>query len=67
MCYELADYEWAAIEPMLPKKPREVPRVNDRCVLNGIFWVDLRRRSARTPLSITASFAGGGLVSGAVS
>jgi transposase len=39
MRYELADYEWAAIEPMLPKKPRGVPRVNDRRVLNGIFWV----------------------------
>jgi len=39
MCYELADYEWAAIEPMLPNKPHGVPRVNDRHVLNGIFWV----------------------------
>src|SRR5215208_6909457 len=24
---------------MLPNKPRGVPRVNDRRVLNGIFWV----------------------------
>jgi Putative transposase of IS4/5 family (DUF4096) len=39
MRYELADYEWAAIKPMLPNKPRGVPRVNDRRVLNGIFWV----------------------------
>jgi transposase len=39
MCYELTDYEWAAIKPMLPNKPRGVPRVNDRRVLNGIFWV----------------------------
>jgi transposase len=31
--------EWAAIEPMLPNKPRGVPRVNDRRVLNGIFWI----------------------------
>ena len=30
---------WAAIKPMLPNKPRGVPRVNDRRVLNGIFWV----------------------------
>ena len=29
----------AAIKPMLPNKPRGVPRVNDRRVLNGIFWV----------------------------
>ena len=39
MRYELADHEWVAIKPMLPNKPRGVPRVNDRRVLNGIFWV----------------------------
>jgi transposase len=39
MRYELADKEWVAIKPMLPNKPRGVPRVNDRRVLNGIFWV----------------------------
>jgi len=39
MLYELSDYEWTAIKPMLPNKPRGVRRVNDRRVLNGIFWV----------------------------
>jgi transposase len=39
MRYELSDDEWAAIKPMLPNKPRGVPRVDDRRVLNGIFWV----------------------------
>ena len=39
MRYELSDYEWTAIKPMLPNKPRGVGRVNDRRVLNGIFWV----------------------------
>ena len=39
MRYELTDYEWTAIKPLLPNKPRGVPRVNDRRVLNGIFWV----------------------------
>ena len=39
MRYELSDYEWSVIGPMLPNKPRGVPRVNDRRVLNGIFWV----------------------------
>jgi len=39
MRYELTDDEWAAIKPMLPNKPRGVPRVNDRRVLNGIFWI----------------------------
>jgi transposase len=39
MRYELSDYEWTAVKPMLPNKPRGVRRVNDRLVLNGIFWV----------------------------
>lgn len=39
MCYELSDGEWATIRPMLPNKARGVPRVDDRGVLNGIFWV----------------------------
>ena len=39
MRYELSNFEWAAIRPFLPNKPRGVPRVNDRRVLNGIFWV----------------------------
>jgi transposase len=39
MRYELADYEWTTIKPMLLNKPRGVRRVNDRRVLNGIFWV----------------------------
>ncbi len=36
---KLSDYEWTAIKPMLPDKPGGVRRVNDRRVLNGIFWV----------------------------
>jgi hypothetical protein len=39
MCCAITDHEWAAIRPMLPNKPRGVPRVNDRRVLNRIFWV----------------------------
>ena len=37
MRYEITDHEWAAIRPMLPNRPRGVPRVNNRRVLNGIF------------------------------
>jgi transposase len=39
MGYELSDNEWTTIGPMLPNKARGVPRVDDRRVLNGIFWV----------------------------
>jgi transposase len=34
--YDLTDFEWRVIEPLLPNKPRGVPRVDDRRVLNGI-------------------------------
>ncbi len=37
--FDLSDAEWSIIEPLLPNKPRGVPRVDDRTVLNGIFWV----------------------------
>ncbi len=37
--YDLTDFEWRVIQPLLPNKPRGVPRVDDRRVLNGIFWV----------------------------
>lgn len=50
MRYELSDDEWAAIKPMLPNKPRSVPRVNDRRVLNGIFWV--LRSGGRTTIRV---------------
>ncbi len=37
--YDLTDFEWSVIQPLLPNKPRGVPRVDDRRVLNGTFWV----------------------------
>ncbi len=37
--YDLTDFEWSVIETLLPNKPRRVPRVDDRRVLNGIMWV----------------------------
>lgn len=35
----MTEFEWRVIEPLLPNKPRGVPRVDDRRVLNGIFWI----------------------------
>ena len=37
--YELTDREWSAVKQVLPNKPRGVPRVDDRRVLNGIFFI----------------------------
>jgi transposase len=37
--HDLTDVEWLVIEPLLPRKWRGVKRVDDRRVLNGIFWV----------------------------
>jgi len=37
--FDLSDFEWALVQPLLPNKPRGVARVDDRRVLNGIFWV----------------------------
>ena len=50
--YDLTEFEWKVIEPLLPNKPHGVPRVDDRRVLNGIFyqlrsgspWADLPER-----------------------
>ena len=39
MRYELSDHEWSVIRAMLPRKSRSKPRVDDRRVLNGTFWV----------------------------
>ena len=72
MRYELSDYEWTAIKPMLPNKLRSVRRASDRRVLNGIFgFCDQVRRGATcqrptvpAPLVTIASFAGGRLESG---
>ena len=50
--HDLTDAEWAIISPLLPDKPRGVPRVDDRRVIGGIFhilrtgtpWRDLPER-----------------------
>lgn len=39
MRYDLTDFEWSVIEPLLPRGKPGPRRKNDRRVLNGIFWV----------------------------
>jgi transposase len=53
MRYELSDGKWAVIKPMLPNELRGIPRVDDRWVLNGIFWV--LRSGAPGPSSASTS------------
>ena len=43
--YDLTDFEWRVIAPLLPNTLRGVPRVNDRRVLrSGAPWRDLPDR-----------------------
>jgi len=37
--YDLTNFEWSVIAPLLPRKSRGVPRVDDRRVLSAILWV----------------------------
>lgn len=37
--YDLTEFEWKTIQPLLPNKPRGVRRVDDRRVMNGIFYI----------------------------
>jgi transposase len=37
--YDLSEAEWRLIAPLLPNKSRGVARVDDRRVINGIFYV----------------------------
>ncbi len=37
--FDLSDAEWTMISPLLPNKPRGVPRQDDRRILNGIFFI----------------------------
>jgi len=37
--YDLSETEWRLIAPLLPNKSRGVARVDDRRVINGIFYV----------------------------
>ena len=68
MRYELTDYEWSAIKPMLPNKSRGVPRV--MTVVSSMassgscdperHGATCQKTSVRTPLATIDSFAGDG-------
>ncbi len=70
--FDSTDFECSVIQPLLPNKPRGVPRVDDRRVLNGIFWrlrtgapwADIPARYGPTPPVSTASTAGARRASG---
>ena len=47
--YDLTDFEWRVIEPLLSNKSRGLPRVDGGRRLNGIFWV-LRSGAPRRDL-----------------
>ncbi len=36
--FDLTDFEWSVIEPLLPTKVHGKARVDDRRVLNGTIW-----------------------------
>ncbi len=69
--FDLTDFEWSIIQPLLPNKQRGVPRVGDRRVINGILWrfrtAPLGRRSrsiwSRIPHATTGSRDGAKRVS----
>jgi transposase len=43
MRYELNDCEWGVIKPILPNKPRGIPRVDDSAGVDGEDCRYLRR------------------------
>ena len=72
MRYDLTDFEWSVIQPVLPKdRPGPKPRDNRR-VPNGIFWElragapwrDLPSAMGLTPPPTIASIAGARQASG---
>jgi|GEM_PF-2131257 hypothetical protein len=36
--FDLTDFEWSVMQPLLPNKRRGIAHLDDRRVLNGIFW-----------------------------
>ena len=51
--FDLTDFEWSVIQPLLPNKSRGVPRVDDRRVIN----VDLLRKNGEAISDQAASLS----------
>ena len=74
MRFDLSDEEWALLEPLLPKN-RKSARVDDRRLLNAIFyvlrtgmpWRDLPERYGPTQQPTIGSTAGLARASGSAS
>ena len=74
MRYDLTDFEWSVIEPVLPRDRRGPKPRENRRVLNGIFWVlrtgapwrDLPERYGPYTSAYNASIAGARPASGTV-
>ena len=47
--YDLSEAEWRLIAPLFPDKPRGVARVDDRRVVNGIFYILRTGASTNVP------------------
>ncbi len=47
--YDLSDFDWSVIEPLLPNEPRGVPRVDDRRALRAAGQARYGDAAARLP------------------
>ena len=54
--YDLIDFEWRVITPLLPNKPRGAPRVNDRRVLNGILGASIGNTMTRPTRTLWTAY-----------
>ena len=71
MRFDLTDEEWALLDPLMPKR-RKGARVDDRKIMNAIFyvlrtgmpWRDLPERYGPTQQPIIGSTAGPAAASG---
>jgi transposase len=52
MSYELTDHEWTAIRPMLPNKPRGVPRERPPCPERHLLGLAIWSAVARSPAEL---------------